>query len=1403
MLPRVRTMKGAQRLFSSLVCVGLCSLTTMISAEINVTNAGKATIDATATTFNGELRFTDFNIDYLDTGDGALDFDEIVGFSGVDMILAPFSFYSDIAYVPAISAPAANASGTLNPVLPCLTCWEFTPSNAAGPSDGWDQGYWNYSVTTFGSSAQAFDVINLTGTPLTPSASDLTFGPEIELTLVNTVLEVVNGSAMTAGSLLADDAGILDISGPGSQVGLIADRTRMVLHGPYSSLNVVGAGVLNATAGCASGQCDLVFGNLTGDVVTVNVDGIGSQLSTSNAIVAGFGDTDDTDFGIFGADSDVFINVSNGGVINSAEARLGVGLIGSAIQPGQLITVDVQINGAGSAWNTAGTLDVGVGANADATLSVLDAAGINAGAMNVGVGTGTGRVHVSGASAVNVNGLLVMGTPIDFTGTVSGNAYGELDIQSGSTVQAVDIILGENGALFSDASATLIADSLRIDRGGFFDFSGSLQVVSTVVDNSFIVTSESFEPGMVAQTSTIAATNGSFLGFFGGATFGGVNGDVDVTVDGAGSQLNVSGLNTALRIGVYGGTGSLHIGSLATGLLDGSDETGAASSMEFSVGVGGNGYFEVVSGGQFTMDDFFASTSGNALLVGASGPTGPGSGDVLVDGAGSQLALRNPGANLQVGVSGTSITGTAAASGTVTVSNGGSLIIDSPTAGAAIFVGRGGGAQGVLSVTSGGSVTVLGSTLVVGSDDGATTGGGSGRVDIDAGSISFGGVQTPGASTALIGFGAGSGEMNVVNGGLFDVDGSLIIASANPASGANSATGRVFVGLGSSVIANDTTIGANGELAGTGDIFGLVSVTPGGALNLASTIFDDVQNNGGLVSPAGDPGTGVLTVVGDYTQTAGTLRLNVAGVNPGEFDQLNVLGDIDLLGGSVDLDLQNSLMPTDAEGIPVLRSEGALNIDPGVQYNVGAGLPAFELSPVQVFEIDPQTGGQIAVQLGQLSLLEQDLATLAGPLGLTPNEVSLVNSFQQSCATTADEAALNDDQIDFLNICASVRNAGNSAEQVQQSLKAMDTEEATQLTNSLLLFTIPQHGNLSQRINAIRNGSNPFDLSGFNVVVDDHVIAGADLDRFIKRLVGGAAGASDEFSKWGVFGSGNINFGDRDATKHGDGFDFETMSMTLGVDYRAQDNLVLGGSMSYSKVNADFNEGGGMDLTSWSASVFGTYFIEDKYYLDVLATFGRNDLETSRHVVFDTVMGPVNRRADSDTDGGQYSLSVGTGYDFTQEAWVYGPHAGLNFTELDVDRYAEQGAQGLDLTIDRQVARSFTANAGFHASYTLTPAWGVLIPYVRADWVYEFETDAQVTDVNFSINQFVNDPDDPTIPMRVTTDRRDSNYFVFSAGASAQFVQGVSGFVNYRGVVGMQDISLSDVTFGLRFERSW
>lgn len=178
----------------------------------------------------------------------------------------------------------------------------------------------------------------------------------------------------------------------------------------------------------------------------------------------------------------------------------------------------------------------------------------------------------------------------------------------------------------------------------------------------------------------------------------------------------------------------------------------------------------------------------------------------------------------------------------------------------------------------------------------------------DAGPAEAGGAVTLDGFTGLlevrgnadVGVGRGSGNI-ILNLGLsMIVDGTMTIGGG--AGGGNVLLLDALIGGAGNVL-----VGQNGILRG----IGTVSVPK---TRLAGT--------NAFISPGLSPGT--LTIDGDYEQAeGGTLIIEVAGLEPGQFDVLHVTGNA-TLSGNVDLRFINGFVPQRGDNVNFVVVDGAL-----------------------------------------------------------------------------------------------------------------------------------------------------------------------------------------------------------------------------------------------------------------------------------------------------------------------------------------------------------------------------------------------------------------------------------------------------------------------------------------------
>jgi hypothetical protein len=302
-------------------------------------------------------------------------------------------------------------------------------------------------------------------------------------------------------------------------------------------------------------------------------------------------------------------------------------------------------------------------------------------------------------------------------------------------------------------------------------------------------------------------------------------------------------------------------------------------------------------------------------------------------------------------------------------SGGATSFFDNSTAGNAVITNEGGtvsgalggatqfsrlNTEGVTTATAGNATIINQGAAVKGASGGSTqffdgstagpatlianggTGGGQG------GTIQFSGKSDIGTSQIEV-FGNGSLDISLHDGPGMTIDsiegdGNVFLGAKNLTVGSNNmdttfacaiqdggqsgATGGSLTKIGSGMVdlkgSNTYTGGTtvnSGVLKVDGSITGNARVNIGGTLGGAGTINGNLTNIAGKVSPGDSPG--MLTVTGNFTQPSGTLLIDIAGANTGQFSVLNVLGTANL-GGLLDPVLLNGFLPTIGESFAFL-----------------------------------------------------------------------------------------------------------------------------------------------------------------------------------------------------------------------------------------------------------------------------------------------------------------------------------------------------------------------------------------------------------------------------------------------------------------------------------------------------
>ncbi|MEW8507115.1 MAG: autotransporter outer membrane beta-barrel domain-containing protein [Candidatus Thiodiazotropha sp.] len=427
------------------------------------------------------------------------------------------------------------------------------------------------------------------------------------------------------------------------------------------------------------------------------------------------------------------------------------------------------------------------------------------------------------------------------------------------------------------------------------------------------------------------------------------------------------------------------------------------------------------------------------------------------------------------------------------------------------------------------------------------------------------------------------------------------------------------------------------------------------------------------------------------------------------------------------------------------------------------------------------------------------MADLLGSfVGENPNLLSLVDVIAEACPSGRLNDRLQED-------CNAVVGAASDGDvNTTEALNQVNPESTTKANNTTRQGGESQIRNLGTRIAALRAGARGLSFQGLDLLIDGkNLPISLIADAYRNAKHGGAASADNQLlaSRLGVFVTGDISSGEKDETDLESGLDFDTVGITIGADYRITNQFILGGAVGFIDTEAELkNDAGDMDTQGYSLSLFGTYYSPQHYFLDFSATFGSNNFEQKRNIVY-TLDGlaDVNQSLKADYDGDMMSLFVGSGYDFNRGPWSFGPRVDLEYIKSDVDGFTEEVSDptadggGWATRVEATDQRWLTLNLGGKVSYTQSMDWGVLIPYARLDWLHEFEDDSQVINAHF-----VEDP--AGMAIEIQTDETDQDYLRLRFGTSAQFQNGVIGFIDYGTILAHSEWSAHTISAGLRME---
>jgi outer membrane autotransporter protein len=404
---------------------------------------------------------------------------------------------------------------------------------------------------------------------------------------------------------------------------------------------------------------------------------------------------------------------------------------------------------------------------------------------------------------------------------------------------------------------------------------------------------------------------------------------------------------------------------------------------------------------------------------------------------------------------------------------------------------------------------------------------------------------------------------------------------------------------------------------------------------------------------------------------------------------------------------------------------------------------------------------------------------------------------------------------EMLGTGATEHSLGLDEEGLGFALRWTAAEEMAAQSSAGSEFANNQLTSLMSRMTALRYGAR-----GFSVVNAPHGARddGAILAHERTPLGGGAAAdvdssSSSEFSRWGGFLDGSFGWGDRDPTDVEDAFDFDGMEVTAGVDYRFTPAFVLGAIAGHTEQEIDFDSrrsvvDGGIESDGFSLIVYGLHEW-DGPYMSASLGWQRLSLDMTRRITYpsfnpDTESTDVTARGS--TDSTTFSATFNSGWAFGWKAFGAEPYMRAEYRDMKLDDFAENSvynsgslagqAAGFDFAFGDQHIKSFDTALGFRVQYALTPSFGVIVPYLKAELHWQLENDPHAVDATYENMGGVT----PAAPFDIVGDESDDSFYVAAVGFSVVLKGGWQGFIQYQTVQSLDLLSNDVITGGVRSE---
>ncbi len=537
----------------------------------------------------------------------------------------------------------------------------------------------------------------------------------------------------------------------------------------------------------------------------------------------------------------------------------------------------------------------------------------------------------------------------------------------------------------------------------------------------------------------------------------------------------------------------------------------------------------------------------------------------------------------------------------------------------------------------------------------------------------------------------------------------------------------------------------------------------------ATTVIDSDEDKTALISALNNMtqiGSGTLIGLGIDTASADLLGNDISS----DTQIINVSTD-----GIGSDDPQTSANNAVTAGIEQVN---CLGVGPNARCDFTAGTGALAVTAPTFADFESALSQQIGQQTNTSSTPLTNVAT-------TTDQRSVAGAFETACSDNNSaqppDSALQSTCTDIFAL------TGN---ELTTTLKQLSPRQVSQQSNNVAQLSAVQTRNLRHRLNSIRAGVRGVSLSGLETTINGENLPIGDIVDAETGLTGGSAGEHYFSSqRLGVFITGSIITGDKDAQSDIDGYDFDTHSITVGSDYRLTDDVIVGVALGISDSESDTDTTKSeFNGDSLSLSTYGNWYPVNNTYVDWILTYGDNEYDSRRQIA----IGSQTENSSSNTDGDQWSMSASVGYEYPIKQYLVSGFFQVGYMEATIDSYNESGST-LSLAVGEQVVRSLPISVGARVDRPFSTQYGVLIPQIEIELVNELKDDPRTIN-----SHFIQSPNNNSFS--VQTVEEDSNYLNLSFSLNGTFKGGQQGFIRFATELARDDTTAHTLEAGYRVE---